>query len=369
MTNRYFTNTIDLIDGTKARASDVEANFSAVDAGFTTVQTEMDAKAPLASPALTGTPTAPTAAPGTSSTQLATTEFVTAQSFASSLPAMGGNSGKYIYTDGFSASWQGIIFGAGLITAPSITVGDASTGFYRPALNQVALAIDGVIAELDQSSGKTLYGNLVFGTGITFPVNMSTAQLLALTGAPKADGDGASGTWGISISGSAASATSATSATSAGTATNMAGTAQWSIPYQSASATTSYLAAGAAGQILTSAGNAAPTWAYPSVQINSQSADYSFALTDGGGVVYHPAADTTARTWTIPENASVAFPVGTVITIDNDFGAGALTIAITTDTLVLVGAAGSTGSRTVAAGSQATLLKVSATRWRISGAT
>jgi hypothetical protein len=34
--------------------------------------------APLASPALTGTPTAPTAAPGTSTTQLATTAFVTA---------------------------------------------------------------------------------------------------------------------------------------------------------------------------------------------------------------------------------------------------------------------------------------------------
>ncbi|NIJ18475.1 hypothetical protein FHS95_000144 [Sphingomonas naasensis] len=35
-------------------------------------------KAPLASPALTGTPTAPTAAPGTNSTQLATTAFVAA---------------------------------------------------------------------------------------------------------------------------------------------------------------------------------------------------------------------------------------------------------------------------------------------------
>lgn len=35
-------------------------------------------KAPLASPALTGTPTAPTAAPGTNSTQVANTEFVAA---------------------------------------------------------------------------------------------------------------------------------------------------------------------------------------------------------------------------------------------------------------------------------------------------
>jgi len=40
------------------------------------LQTALDAKAPLASPALTGTPTAPTAAAGTNTTQVATTAFV-----------------------------------------------------------------------------------------------------------------------------------------------------------------------------------------------------------------------------------------------------------------------------------------------------
>ena len=40
------------------------------------LQTALDAKAPLASPALTGTPTAPTAAAGTNTTQIATTAFV-----------------------------------------------------------------------------------------------------------------------------------------------------------------------------------------------------------------------------------------------------------------------------------------------------
>lgn len=40
------------------------------------VQTQLNAKAPLASPALTGTPTAPTATKGTNTTQIATTEFV-----------------------------------------------------------------------------------------------------------------------------------------------------------------------------------------------------------------------------------------------------------------------------------------------------
>jgi hypothetical protein len=44
----------------------------------TGLQTALDAKAPLASPALSGTPTAPTAAAGTNTTQLATTAFVAA---------------------------------------------------------------------------------------------------------------------------------------------------------------------------------------------------------------------------------------------------------------------------------------------------
>lgn len=100
---------------------------------------------------------------------------------------------------------------------------------------------------------------------------------------------------------------------------------------------------------------------------NSQSSAYTLVAADAGKHIYHPAADTTARTWTIPANGSVAFPIGTAITFDNDFGAGAITIGITTDTLVLVGLAGSTGTRTLASGGQATAVKVAATRWRISG--
>ena len=103
------------------------------------------------------------------------------------------------------------------------------------------------------------------------------------------------------------------------------------------------------------------------IPINSQSADYTAVLADAGKCLYHPSADTTPRTFTIPANGSVAYPVGTTLMFDNDDGAGALTIAITTDTLVLVGTAGSTGSRTLAEGGRATAVKVTSTRWRISG--
>lgn len=99
---------------------------------------------------------------------------------------------------------------------------------------------------------------------------------------------------------------------------------------------------------------------------NSQSAGYGFVLTDIGGQVYHPSADTTPRTWTIPANASVAVQIGGKIDVVNDCSAGALTIPITSDTLVWF-PAGTTGTRTLAACGEATLTKVGATRWIITG--
>lgn len=102
------------------------------------------------------------------------------------------------------------------------------------------------------------------------------------------------------------------------------------------------------------------------VDQNSQSSAYTLVLTDAGKHIFHPSADTTARTWTIPANSSVAFPVGTAVTFVNDNAAGVITIAITSDTLVLAGA-GTTGSRTLAANGVATALKIGATRWQING--
>jgi hypothetical protein len=99
---------------------------------------------------------------------------------------------------------------------------------------------------------------------------------------------------------------------------------------------------------------------------NSQSAAYTAVLADSERHVFHPAADTTARVFTIPANASVAYPLGTCLTFVNENAAGVVTIAITTDTMRLAGV-GTTGSRTLAANGIATAFKVTSTSWLISG--
>jgi hypothetical protein len=99
---------------------------------------------------------------------------------------------------------------------------------------------------------------------------------------------------------------------------------------------------------------------------NSQSAAYTLVATDSGKHILHPSADTTARTFTIPANSSVAFAVGTAITFVNQNAAGVVTIAITSDTMRLAGA-GTTGSRTLAANGVATAVKITSTEWIISG--
>lgn len=105
---------------------------------------------------------------------------------------------------------------------------------------------------------------------------------------------------------------------------------------------------------------------FSTIPQNSQSTAYTLVLADSGKHILHPSADTTARTFTIPANGSVAYPVGTAITFINQNGAGVVTIAITTDTMRL-SPAGTTGSRTLAANGSATAVKITSTEWLISG--
>lgn len=150
----------------------------------TAQQSALDLKAPLASPALTGAPTAPTAAVGTSTTQVATTAFVNAE-IANDAPTKtgGGASGSWgISVTGSSASCSGLAASATTLTGLTPTVTE---------LNY----LDGVTSAIQtQLNGKA-----------------------PLTGA------GTSGSWPISVTGSAASASAVAWSGVSGKPTTLAG--------------------------------------------------------------------------------------------------------------------------------------------------
>jgi hypothetical protein len=125
------------------------------------------------------------------------------------------------------------------------------------------------------------------------------------------------------------------------------------------------VAPGSSGNLLTSNGTtwastAAPTSAVSFPQ-NSQSASYTLVLGDAGKQIFHPVSDTSTRRYTIPSNASVAFPIGTVVlfTVENA-GTGVI-VSINSDTLVF--GSGTTGSLGVAANQTLMAIKVTATKW------
>ena len=114
-----------------ATASDIQITESQV----TNLTSDLALKAPLASPALTGTPTAPTAAQGTNTTQIATTEFVVAEIDAKidelgdamvyQGTLAGGSTGSYgALTPAANKGWTYKVTTAGKIDGIAVEVGD-----------------------------------------------------------------------------------------------------------------------------------------------------------------------------------------------------------------------------------------------------
>lgn len=101
---------------------------------------------------------------------------------------------------------------------------------------------------------------------------------------------------------------------------------------------------------------------YRDMPQNLQTVNYTTVLSDRGkSMVSH-----NGITWTIAANASVAYPLGTVLTFVNRSGVSQ-SIAINTDVLALAGV-GTTGTRTLASNGIATALQTDTGVWLISGA-
>jgi hypothetical protein len=132
-------------------------------------------------PGFTGIPTAPTAAPGTNTVQIATTAFVTAAAFSAALPGQTGNAGKFITTDGTSASWSYVP-----VTGINATGTLTANTFLSGAGTWSAIPIAGINA-----TGTPTANTFLSGAGTWSGIPMSG---LSATGTPSASnylrGDG-----------------------------------------------------------------------------------------------------------------------------------------------------------------------------------
>ena len=100
---------------------------------------------------------------------------------------------------------------------------------------------------------------------------------------------------------------------------------------------------------------------------SDQTADYTAVLTDQYQVLV-PMNKATAVAFKIPTNASVAFPVGTAITILNK-GVGAVTIsAVTSGTTTVLSAGAVAASPTLAQYKTAVCIKTATDTWYVVGA-
>ena len=100
---------------------------------------------------------------------------------------------------------------------------------------------------------------------------------------------------------------------------------------------------------------------------SDQTADYTPVLNDQYQALI-PMNKATAVNFTIPTNASVAYPVGTVLTVLNK-GAGAVTIkAVTAGTTTVLSAGATAAQPTLAQYKSAACIKTATDTWYVVGA-
>lgn len=109
-------------------------------------------------------------------------------------------------------------------------------------------------------------------------------------------------------------------------------------------------------------GNGACSPAYAGVPVNTQTGNYQTVLSDANKAVVMNSG--SALFTAIPANSTVAYPIGTVITVYN---LGAATNQISNGDSMYWAPSGATGTRNISAKGIATLLKVGTTSWVISG--
>ena len=158
-----------LVDGAPALLNTLNELAAAIndDANYTTtITTALGTKAPLASPDLTGVPTAPTAAANTNTTQIATTAFAKAEADAAQTAAEDYADGLAVNYDaaGSAAAAQGAAEGTAQAALDDVL--DGTTAFTAINLNSVSKqqAAQSTIATAQNGSSMMSWAKSDYGT-------------------------------------------------------------------------------------------------------------------------------------------------------------------------------------------------------------
>lgn len=251
-------------------AGDVQALATAIEIEFLT-------RAPLDSPALIGTPTAPTASAATNTTQIATTAYVKSQSYLTTTLAAS------TYAPIASPTFTGTV------TLPLTTAGVLKTTAAGVISSQALLQISngGTNASATPTAGAVAFGT---GSAYAFTAAGTSGQFLQSAG---------SGTpvW-ANVVGSLYQASAP-------------GSPQTGTLWTDSDIDVLYVYNGSG-------------WHSPmGVERNPQTASYTLVLADRAKLV--EISNASANTLTVPPNSSVAFPIGTQIQILQT-GAGQTTL-------------------------------------------
>jgi hypothetical protein len=267
------------------------------------------------------------------------------------LPGQAGNAGKFVTTDGTTASWSFVPLTTGVsgilpIANGGTNASDAATALTNlgayPATNPSGFTSNtGTVTSVSGTgtvNGITLTGSVTTSGSLTLGGTLSGVSLTTQV----------TGTLPVANGGTGASTLTANN-----------------VLLGNGTSAVQVVAPGASGNLLTSNGTTWTSAAAPSSAVqypqNIQSANYTLVLGDAGKQIFHPVADAGIRTYTIPANASVAFPIGTVVLFTAENGGPPVNVAINSDTLVRGG--GVTGPAVVPSNNTLMCIKVTATKW------
>lgn len=225
----------------------------------TDLQAALNLKAPLASPTFTGVPAAPTAAPGTNTTQLATTAFVLANAGAGTVTSVSSANGDITVATGTTTPVLT------LVSAPKLTTARAING----------VNFDGTAAITVTAAAGTL-------TGTTLNATVVTSSLTTV--------------------GALASGSLATGFVIGGVTMTLGSDAANDVYYRNGSGVLTRLANGTTGQFLAATTGAAPIWGTPS---GAGTVTHTGNLTANALVLGNAAADIIVSTAFVTDGVSV----------------------------------------------------------------